>query len=227
MTMTMTTATPTKRTKNPLKGLLLYFLYSAGWRLAIVYLQSIAWGVAFLIFGNIWLHFIFGVNAIASATLLIVTGMGNKEIVWERFQLTMPVRRSDLATSQYLSVGLAPLIGIPIFVLFTWLSSIWHEEIYFTLHSVFISIAPFLSMPLIFAALLFPLASIPALENKQEGFVVLFMAASAAIPQLVMGWAYRMGWSLSIASFMTLGISLLAFIVSYFITRKMYSKLDF
>ena len=217
----------TTKTRNPFKGLMLYFLYSVGWQLAILFLQVIAWGIAFLIFGNIWLHMIFGINAIAGATLLIMTGMGNKEIDWERFQLSMPVRRSDLAASQYLSVGLTPLIGIPIFVLFTGLSSIWHEEVYFTLLSVFLSIAPFLSMPFILGGLLFPIFSIKALENKQGGLFPLFMLVSVAIPQGVAAGAYRLGWSMITATSLTLAISIFIFIVSYFITRKIYSKLDF
>jgi len=215
------------RTRNPLKGLLLYFLYSAGWKLVTIYLQSIVWGIAFMIFGGGWLHLIFGINAISGATFLIVSTMGNKEIVWERFQLTMPVRRRDLATSQYLSVGLAPLVGIPLFVIFTGLSSIWHEEVYFTLPLVFISIAPFLSMPLIFGGLLFPLLSIPALEKKQEGFVGLFLVASVAIPQLVVMGAERLDLSMIVTSSLMLAISMVIFVTSYFITRKMYAKLDF
>lgn len=215
-------------TTKPLKGLLLYFLYLAGWKLAILYLQVIAWGIAFLMFGHTILHFIFGVNAVAGATLLIITGMGNKEIDWERFQLSMPVKRSDLVRSQYLSAGLASLIGIPIFVIFTGLSSIWHDGISFTLLSVFLSITPFLSAPFILSGLLFPLASIRALENKVDGLYALLMLLSFAIPQGVSAGAYRLGGqSMVVASSFMLAISFAIFIVSYFITKKMYAKLDF
>ena len=215
------------RTTNPLKGLLIYFIYSTGWRLAIVYLQAIAWGIAFLIFGNAILHMLFGINAIAGATILVITGMGNKEIDWERFQLSMPVRRRDLASSQYLSVGLAPLIGIPLFVAFTGLSSIWHEDVYFTLSTIITSISPFLSMPLILGGLIFPLACVKPLQDKAEGFFPILMLASIVIPQLVVMGADRLGWPMAVASPLILVVSVFIFIISYFITRGLYAKLDF
>ena len=215
------------RTVNPLKGLLLYFVYSTGWRLAIIYLQAIVWGIAFLIFGHAILHILFGINAIAGAAVLVVTSMGNKEIDWERFQLSMPVRRRDLASSQYLSVGLAPLIGIPLFVVFTGLSSIWHEDIYFTLLTIFTTISPFLSMPFILGGFIFPLACIKFLEDKAEGFFPILLLASYAIPLLVNVAANHWGWSIIVASSLMLAISILIFIVSYFITRRLYAKLDF
>ena len=212
---------------KPLKGLLLYFAYSAGWKMGILYLQVLVWGVAYLIWGGIWLQMIFGINAIAGPTLVIATGMGNKEIAWEKFQLSMPVRRRDLAMSQYLSVGLAPLIGVPVFILFAGLGSIWHETIPFTPLALFATLAPFLAMPYILSGLLFPLFSIPALENKQDGFFSLFFLASAAIPQLIVLGANHFDWRLEVSSSLTLLVSLVIFVGSYFITRRMYGKMNF
>jgi len=219
------------RTLNPLKGLLLYFWYSTGVKLIILFSQVIAWGVAFLIFGGgsagPWLQFFFGINAIMGVPMMIITGMGDRETDWERFQLSMPVRRRNMASSQYLSVGLAPLIGIPIFVLFTGLSTIFHEEVYFTLHSVFISIAPYLSMPYIMGGLVFPIYMLPIAEKLHEALFPLVLVVSIVIPQLVIGAAGRWGWSMLAALSLTLIVSLFIFIVSYFITRRIYEKSDF
>lgn len=213
--------------KNTIKGLMLYLWYYAGGKLLILNLQAIVWGIIFLASGGLIIQVIFGLNAVAGATFVLIAGMGNKEIDWERFQLSMPVRRRDLASSQYLSVTIASLVGVPIFIIFTGLSSIWHEEIYFTLSTVFINIAPFLSIPYILGGLVFPLYSIPALEKLYDGMFPAIMLISIAIPQVVVWVANHFGWSMIAASSIMLAVSVLIFIASYFITKKLYAKMDF
>ena len=216
-----------QRKTSPLTGLMLYLWYYTGGKLLILNFQAIVWGIAFLIWGNPILHFIFGMNAIAGATFILIAGMGNREIDWERFQLSMPVRRNDMATSQYISVVLSSLIGIPIYIVFTGLSSILHQDVYFTLSTVFINIAPFLSIPYIMGGLVFPLYSIPALEKLYEGMFPALMLVSVAIPQVVVIAANHFGWSMVVASSLMLTVSVLIFVASYFIYRKLYAKMDF
>ena len=227
------------RTNKPLTGLLLYFWYSTGGTLILLFAQAIAWGIAFLVFGDnaagSVLFILFGINAMMGVSIMLISGMGNREIDWERFQLSMPVKRHHLASSQFLSVGLAPLIGIPIFVAFTALSLIFHEGGYLFWHwgeyspwlSVFVSIAPYLAMPYIMAALVFPVYMLPIADKMHEGLFPAVMVVSIIIPQLVIRWAGRMGWPMVWATSLTLVVSLVLFVVSYFITRKLYAKHDF
>ena len=219
------------RTKNPLIGLLLYFWYSTGGKLMLLFLQTIAWGIGFLVFGDrewgVALHIFFGINALMGVPLLILSGMGNREVDWERFQLSMPVRRRDLASSQYTSVGLAPLIGLPVFILFTVLGAIMHEGAYFTAGNLFISTAPFLATPYIMGGLIFPIYMIPAVERVYDGMFPALVAVSIAIPHLVVWLGTRLGWPMMAATSVTLIVALLIFAVSYFVTRKLYEKADF
>ena len=208
-------------------GLMLYLWYYSGGKFLILNIQAVAWGIAFLIWGNPILHFLFGMNAIAGATFILIASMGNKEIDWERFQLSMPVRRNDLARSQYLSVLFASLVGIPIYVIFTGLSSIFHQDVYFTLNTVFINIAPFLSIPYILGGLVFPLYSLPALERLYEGLFPALVLVAAALPQIAVVAANHWGWSMIAASSIMLAVSALIFIASYFIYKKLYAKMDF
>jgi hypothetical protein len=212
---------------NPMTGLLLYLWYYSGGKLIILNLQAIFWGVVFLILGNPFVHFLFGMNAIAGATFILISGMGNKEIDWERFQLSMPVRRNDMAASQYLSVVAASLVGIPIYLIFTGLSSILHQDVYFTLTSVITSIAPFLSIPYILGGLVFPLYSIPALDKLYEGMFPAAIVVSVAIPQLVVVVGNHLSWSILIASLLMLVVSALIFAGSYIIYRRLNAKMDF
>ena len=219
------------KTTSPLKGLLLYFWYSTGGKLTILFFQVIAWGIAFLVFGNrdwgVFLHFFFGMNALMGVSLIVVMGMGNKEVDWERFQLSMPVRRRNMASSQFISVGLAAVVGVPIFVLFTGLSAVWHEGTYFTLQSTFTSMAPFFSMPFVLGGLLFPIYSIKAVERVYDGMFPAIMVVAMLIPMGINWGANRLGWPEIVASLMTLAVALAMFIVSFFITRKLYEKMDF
>ena len=219
------------KTTKPLTGLLLYFWYSAGGKLIILFVQILAWGVAFLIFGESgagpFIYALFGINAVMGVSLTIIVGMGNKEIDWERFQLSMPVKRHHLASSQYISVGLAPLAGIPIFLIFTGLSLVLHDGTYLTFLSMFNSTAPYLAMPYIKAALVFPIYAIPAVEKIHDALFPIVMVTAMAIPLLIMHAARRLDWSITMASVIALAVAAVMFIVSYFITRKIYAKSDF
>ena len=219
------------RTKNPLIGLLLYFWYSTGGKLMLLFLQTIAWGIAFLIFGDrewgVVLHIFFGINALLGVSMLILSGMGNREVEWERFQLSMPVRRRDLASSQYTSVGLAPLIGLPVFILFTAMGAVMHEGVYFTAGYLFVSTAPFLATPYIMGGLIFPVYSIPAVERVYEGMFPALMAVSIAIPHLLMRLGTRLGWSPTATSSALLVVTLVVFAVSYCLTKRVYERMDF
>jgi len=216
------------RTRKLLTGLLLYLFYNSGLKLAVLFSQSIVWGVIYIVTGNTWVHMIFAYNAIASAAFLLLAGMGNnKEINWERFQLSMPVKRRDMAISQYLCVAMASLVGIPIYVAIIAINVLINESAYFTFMTLFTGIAPFLAIPFILAGFVYPLFSIKSIEDKQEGIFPLFMIASFAIPQLVIWGAGRLEWSVNIAVVITLAVAVIIFIVSYFITRKLYAKMDF
>ena len=220
------TATVTK-TRSPLRGMLLYLWYLSGGKLLILNFQSIAWGVVLLFWYNPLVHFLFGLNAIAGATFILIMGMGSKEIEWERFQLSMPVMRKHLVSLLYIGVGVAAFVGIPIYLLFTGIGSIVHEEMYFTAVSLFTSIAPYLTIPFILGGFVFPLYSIPALERFYEGMFPAVMLVAIAIPQGVVWLASRMGWSMIAASVLLLAVSVLIFAVSYFVMVKLYAKHDF
>ena len=222
MTMNMRT-----RTLNPLKGLLTYFWYYLGNKFKIIFLQVILMGIVFLIFENLWVVALFNFNAITMGTVTVLTTMGSKEVDWERFQLSMPVRRSDLAKSQYISVGVTPFLGLPLFIIFNWLASFLHEDMYFTILSAFTTAAPLVSSALIMCSLVFPLAMIPALENKIDALFWLIIIVSLLIPYSIVILANNLGWSTVATTSGMLIVSIVVFIVSYFVTRRLYAKSDF
>jgi len=212
---------------SPMAGLLLYLFYNSGVKLAVLFTQGIVWGIIFLITGNVWVHMIFGFNAIAGASFMLLAGMGNKEINWERFQLSMPVKRRDMAASQYLSVVIASLVGVPVFVVINGLYVLFNEGVYFTFMTLVAGAAPFLAIPFILAGFVFPLACLKSFENKQDALFPLFLIISTAIPQLVIVGVDRLGGPVNIAILVTLAVAVVIFIVSYGITKRLYAKIDF
>ena len=225
--MTLSEGRPIKQKRSPLQGLLLYFLITIGSTILIIQIQSAVWGIIFVVSGNIWIHMVFGINAIAAPSFSIIMNMMHKDAIWERFKLTMPIRRSDLATAQYLSVAVASCVGIPLYVLYSWLGSVFNENVYFTVSSVLINMSSFLSTPLLLSGLIFPLACVKALEDKQEWFFVLIMLAAMAIPQAVIHGAARLGWSFEAASILVLAVAFSIFVASYFLYRKLCIRIDF
>jgi len=212
---------------SPLKGLLTYFWYYMGGKVIIALLQAIGLGILSLFIGNAFLIGILNFTAIAMGTLTILMTMGNKEVDWERFQLSMPVRRSDLANSQYIITGATPFIGLPIVLIFGWLGSLLHCSVNFNIDSIAITVMPLLSGALIMTAFIFPLALVPALENKMDTLFWVIVLISLLIPYLIVLLANNLGWSMIIATSLMLIISITLFITSYFITKSVYAKIDF
>jgi len=215
------------RKMNPLKGLLTYFWYYFNVKLTIVLIQVMAVAIAYLIFGHLWIFGIFSFYALSMMSVSILLTMGSKEVDWERFQLSMPVRRNDIAKSQYITVGGVPFLGIPLVILIYWLGSLLHEGAYFELIPMFTMLAPSLSGPLTMCAIIFPLAVVPALEDKINSLFWPIVLISLVIPQLIILLGNNLGWSAIITASAILGLSIVLITISYFITVKLYSKIDF
>lgn len=99
--------------KNPLKGLLVYSLHSAVGSVLYTLLIGLVLGAALLVTGSNLVNTFFGLVIIAGPAYIVIVGMGGKTGGnWERFQLAMPLRRRDLAKSQYLLVFLASIVGV-------------------------------------------------------------------------------------------------------------------
>lgn len=171
----------------------------------------------------------FGWVAIAGPAYVAIVGMGGKTGGrWERFQLTMPLRRSDLAKAQYLLVFLASTVGIPLFIFITGINSVLHGDLFdFTITSLAINISPLLSMPLSMAGLLFPLACTKIGEEKQEGLAFFCLIAATAYISFLPWVGQKLGLSDIVSPLLIVAISVITYMVSYLITRKLYTRIDF
>ncbi len=218
------------QTKNPVKGLLVYSFHSAKGNVTSALLLGLVLGAALLATGNNLVHSLFGWVAIAGPAYVAIVGMGGKTGgKWERFQLTMPLRRSDVAKSQYLLVFLASTVGIPLFIIITGINSVLHGDLFdFTITSIVTNISPLLSMPLVMAGLLFPLACTRIGEENQEGLAFFCLIAATACITFLLPWAgQKLSLSNNVTPLLIVAISVIAYMVSYLATRKLYTKMDF
>ena len=216
------------RTNHPMRGLLQFYFYAQSGNIAALAVLCLGLAVVAIISGNIFVYNSFFMLAIAGTPYVIIIAMGGKQYPkWERFRLTMPIKRGDLAGAQYLSILLASLAGLPLAVLVAVLTFSIHE-IDYSLATALINILAVLATPLVFAGLIFPVGNTKFGENKQETTVMLCLAVTVGFNLFLMP---RMGAWLGLpdglTSLATFAIGLAVFITSCLITRRIYAKRDF
>lgn len=215
--------------KAPLKGLLVYLLYSVSGSLITVFLLSLILVLALLFTGNQLVYTLFsGIGIIGPPYVVLMSMGGGKYGKWERFQLTMPIKRSDLVKSQYLNMFLASLVGIPLVALVTGISFNIHATLFdYSLLTAYINITALIAVPLFMVGILFPLSCTKFGEDKQDGLTLVCFLISVALPTLITIAGGRSGLSEGIPSLLAFVLSIIVFTISYIITKNIYAKIDF
>ena len=216
------------RKTNPMIGLLRYFYYDSGGNIKIAVVFVLIMGIAALITGNFFVKNIFSLVSIAGIPYLLIMKMGGKNYPkWERFQLTMPIKRSHLIGSQYLCILLGALAGLPLVILIGTINfSIREIDYAFTIELA--NILATFGMPLTMAGVLYPLSSTKFGENKGEIFFLVGIAAAVGIDLLARTFIGNiLEWPYELASLVSFAAAVTIFVVSYFITSKQYANMDF
>ena|GEM_PF-1498640 len=228
------------KTKSPMRGMLTFALFSASGNALYLLLGCAAAAIAFLITSNVLpeglqvLLFNFAaLFGLLSFPLLVITSLGDKDGAWERFQLTMPIKRSDLLRVQYLAAMVAVVIGVALVVTTIFLSDLFGMTIFaeqmemdnnFT--AGIFTMLPTLAMPFLMSGLFFPLATTKLGKGKEAAIMNICQFFALAV--MILAPFVANGFGLNFNTFGTaiLAVSVVVFIVSYFISRRTYSKLD-
>jgi len=215
-------------TNKPIKGLIRFSFNSASGNLLIGAIACFALGLALLITGSNTVYPFFVASAIAFLPMFLMTGTGgNATSKWERFQISMPVRRKDVVSSLYLGIIIASIVGVPFLLLVSGLSVVLHESLLdYVASTVIENFMTFLGVPLLSGALFYPLAFTIG-ENKGEALVIVcsFGAIGFVIfASWLGGMANLTGNTISV---LIIAISAISFAVSYAITNTIYAKKDF
>jgi len=220
------------RTKNPLKGLLMFSFYSASKNL------SASLVICFLLAAGTLISNSAGLSAALFGMFLFVTmlnipmgvimSMAAKEGKWERFQLTMPARRKDMICMQYLSVALTTICSTCMVVIVIGIATVTHDYMfnYGFIHALVESIYLF-GLPLLMTGMCFPLATSKFGQGREHVILTISMLVSVGIMIAMPQLGFRLDLSMEMLSVLILAVSVTIFVVSYPITKTMYAKTDF
>jgi len=212
--------------RSPLLGLLTFNYYSVRGSVGLDLLICLAIGVAAQILGHSGAMHLFVALVVTSAPFVVmVKGEGTAK--WEQYQIAMPVTRKDLATSLYLNVFVAAVLGIPI-IGFVWGLGFIFNETTFTLSIIQGINASFLyGFVLLTTALLYPLICTNFGKRKEATMMLICCVVAFAIVSAMSGAGNLIGLTSGVISLLIIAITGMAFIISLFITRAIYSKMNF
>jgi hypothetical protein len=215
------------RTINPLRGLLRYFYYDSSGNIKIVVMVALVLAIAALLTENFVVKNIFNMVSLGGIPYLLIMKMGGKNYPkWERFQLTMPITRSQLIGSQYLCISIGSLVGIPL-VIIVGILNFGINDIDYEFTVALINTLGTLGLPFALAGVLFPLGSTKFGENKGEMFFMVGFAVAVGINFLTTFLGNTLEWRDGLASAISFIVSIAIFVISYFITAGIYAKNDF
>jgi len=216
------------KTKIPMIGLLFFTFHATSRNLSVAYLLSLVVGAIFLVTGNPVLFLLFTFIVMLNVPMSIIMQMGSKDGKWERFQLTMPIRRGGLLGAQYLSILVAVVFSALLLLAVIGISVVIHEDMFkYGFTGALIEAAYSFGMPLLMTGLVFPLASSKIGQGREASVLSVCMLATMGISVFVPQASNWLGLSTNIITLALGAISVIVFIVSYFITRVLYAKIVF
>jgi hypothetical protein len=216
------------KTKNPMIGLLKYLYYDSAGNIKIAIAVAIIMAIAALITNNSIVKNIFILVSVAGIPYLLLMKMGGKSYPkWERFQLTMPIKRSQLIGSQYLCMLFGVLIGLPLVIIVGAINFIIHD-IDYPFVGALVNTLSTIGMPLTMTGVLFLLGTTKFGENKGEVFFLVGLVAAVGLDLLITTFIGNiLQWHYSISSIISFATAVIIFTTSYLVTSKLYGKIDF
>lgn len=216
-------------------GLIMFLFQSAWGNISITLMACSIIGVIFLVTGISSFHTFFIIMAVLMPPYSIITSIAGGYVSkysskWERFQIAMPVRRKDVAFSQYLCIIIASIVGIPFIVIITSITIALHESLLEIAGKVVSSTVSIFSISigiaLLLGALFFPLTCMRISKNKGESLTFVCLLVASGMIGLVSWAGFSMNLSQYTISLLRITISIIPFVFSYLITQKLYEKLD-
>jgi len=214
---------------NPTKGLLMYAFYSVRRNISIALLLVLTLGAALLITGNVTVYTFFVFVAILAFPYLIIVSMGAKNALkWEKYRISMPIKRGNLVASFYLSVLIATIVGLLVCGVILGISMLLHDDLlHHVIKTAFVQLSYSFGVVFLMTGLLLPIASTKFGEGRGEAFFTVCFFIAVAV-MLLISWAGGRAelspLAISLAQAVT---AVVAFVVSYPITNRIYEKMDF
>ena len=218
------------KTNSPLKGLMIYAALSVWESLTAMMIFSAVLGAAMLVTGNFMIFSFFVGMTMGFAPLVLIIGLGSGKAIikWERFQITMPVRRADLAAAQYVSLLLVSVIGVVVVGLFTGISVAIHDDLLqIVMKGGYLPVVISFGLPLVTMGLWYPLCCTKVGDSKGEALFLVCSGFAVAFLILIHHGGSRLGFDTGVTTLVMTVVAVVAYAVSYFITKRLYEKIDF
>jgi ABC-type transport system involved in multi-copper enzyme maturation permease subunit len=212
---------------SAVRGLILYFFYSSIENVITSLILTFICGIAVLITGVpaiFTMISIFGIVLLSCSFVICTTK--DTASKWNKFQLTLPVKRNDVIAAKYLGHLVLLLAGLVIAGIFIVIGVVLYEiPIEDVKASALLIIPTCIGTSLLACALFYPIAYTIA-ANREEALALACIFGSGAISALILWIGNTLNFQDRINAVFCIGIAVLLFIVSYIITKKMYAKKD-
>jgi len=233
--------------RQPLKGLLMFTLFSAKMYFILAFGLSLLGGIVTLIFGATPVIGMINFALFGPFYLLLnADAMKVDKTKWEKFQLSMPIRRQDVISAKYIfyllltvlallitgvTEGIAHLLNhLDIIQYGMFNSGVIGSEIYEAM-----SITPrqlslnatllILGLSLLTCALYY-LLTYSIFKGKEELASVVVLFGNAVISALLFNVSMRMEFTFNQTVILAVLVPALLFVLFYFFTVKVYQKID-
>ncbi|MCL2388512.1 MAG: ABC-2 transporter permease [Defluviitaleaceae bacterium] len=211
-------------TNNPMRGLLTLTWFKTRSKVLGALAYALVLGVIYLASEIEMIQMMFFMACMIYFPLQVLAGMSENEGRWERFQVSLPIKRSYLLKAQYLSVTIAAVFGGIILTIGIGISTAINEQWFnygfasAILSSLHLYGTAFLAIGLCFILSLF-------IGNFAAWIIGLL--APTLVQVLVPIIAERAGISVYVLSPSVFVGSVVIFVASYFIMKTIYEKVDF
>ena len=212
---------------NPVKGLIIYTFYSANGNITMISPAIFLLGIIMAVTGTLFMYQIymaFGI-AVLSCTL-IMNAHKDSASKWSKFQLALPVKRSNVVTANYLGHLFMLFASILLAGILIGLGVTLNESLMENISGyVFTYIAYCVGISLVACAVFYPIIYTVG-ASKEEGIYTVSLLAAGGFLSLIwwMGRWYNISYTT--ISILQITISSALFTASYLLTTKIYAKKD-
>jgi len=235
--------------RQPLKGLLLFSMFSAKGHILMAFSISLMGAIFSLIFGTTPMFSFIAITFFSTFSLISnASEMKMDGTKWAKFQLSMPVKRRDTITARYIFYILLTIVALimtgiveSLAHLFAYLNIISYGT--FSLGGIgpiktlldAMAMTPIqisyyvllfsIGSALLSCAIYYPLAY-GIFKGKEELTALAVLVGNVLITFGLLWLAHRLDFSLSQTVGLGVIIPILLLILSYFLTVKIYQKID-
>jgi hypothetical protein len=213
-----------------MKGLLIDSFYKNIGIFKVMAFFTVTFSIFVMITGHETILTIFFIAIIVTLSATSVSNVRkDAEVKWDKFALTLPVRRDEIIMSKYIGYLFWIFAGVMVVIIVTALAVRIHGNVFFTYYLLDISnlIALGMGIALIAGALFFPLTYLLGVDKSEILLIISELSACSLAVFFV--WLVNLFEKLSILT--RQGIFMLivtvVFGISFIVTMKIYRRKEF